>query len=291
MSAIHCRGRLCTELTYRHRLHLSSYEPDDFIKSVSGALLALPRLAAFNINFLDPKAHRTLPIIKGLKSVKLSWPVSESDPMPSLGGDQASIYHAVLGLGSNIRRLEISARRRQRLDYNYYKLPPLLQIEELVLENVPIVLSGEAVQAMPRLQSISLRGFDCFNCDPYAAVWSSLTSVRRGLRAISIDVVGPALVNYLASYQGLETLVLKLGKNANDYCVKDLCSRAMKYHIHSLKSLHIDLHPHADFQVTWFFEYWVQWIPRFSGLRILKMTTSMNLISEFDAGVLLVSTS
>lgn len=55
------------------------------------------------------------------------------------------------------------------------------------------------------------------------------------------------------------------------------------------ESFHIDLHPHADFRITWFFEHWIQWIPKLLNFRTLKMTTSMNLRSEFDADILLVS--
>ncbi|KAF9443140.1 hypothetical protein P691DRAFT_713666 [Macrolepiota fuliginosa MF-IS2] len=269
-------------------LYISSYEPEDFIQNISKALLALPQLETVNVNILDQKAVRILQIAESqrLKSMKISWPMGEPYPMSPPRTAQPSIYTELPGIGiraTNLKRLEICAKHRLSIGSGLHRFNPLPQLEELVLENVPVSLDGEAVKAMTQLQSLRLGGFDCLNCDPHAAVWASLKLAGRKLRVVGVDVVGQALVDYLDSYEGLETLVLKLRTNANDYCVNDFCARGLRHHKKSLKFLHIDLDPHSDFRITWFFEYWSKWIPTFSNLSVLKATTSMNLHSEFDS--------
>lgn len=90
--------------------------------------------------------------------------------------------------------------------------------------------SHAVMSKMKKLQSLCLGGFKCSGCDPYAEVYTSLRNGGRKLRALGVDVVGQAMVMYLGSYEGLEILTLTLGKEANEYCVKDLCERSLRYH-------------------------------------------------------------
>lgn len=226
--------------------------------------------------------------------MRISWPLGQRDPVVPTGGEGASIYHGVLeacAQNTSLRRLELSARHRLPFRIGENKLDFCPQLETLVLNNVPITLSDNVVEEMKKLQSLRLGGFSSSGCDPYAEVCTSLGNSGRKLRVLGVDVVGQALVKYLSSYEGLETLALTLGEDANDYCVKDLCERGLRYHEQSLKALHIDLYPHSNPLLTWFFEYWTQWIPAFTNLETLKVTTSMNLRSEFDAGFLVVGYS
>jgi hypothetical protein len=279
-------------------LYISTHDPDDFIDGISAALLVPPHMTSFNVNFLDQKTVRVLPIAssQSLESIKISWPTGEPDPLLSpsvvIREGEASVYGVVTNAGPNLRRLELSAKRRLQGELGtYLRLGGLEQLEELVLENVPLKLEGDVAARMTNLRSLRLAGYDCLSCDPYAGVFTSLRAAGRGLRVVGVDVVGQALVDYLESYEGLEALVLRLGKNANDSSVKDLCQRGLGGHAQSLKLLHIDLHPFSDFRITWFFDYWAKWIPEFQTLGILKVTAWMNLCSVFDVDLLLVSLS
>ncbi|KXN82697.1 hypothetical protein AN958_02262 [Leucoagaricus sp. SymC.cos] len=278
-------------------LYLSSHEPDDFIRSLSEALLVPPHLDTITVNFLDQKATRVLPIVSSprLKNLKISWPIGEPDPFnPTMRGmpvnGSSSIYLAVMNTAGTLRRLELSAKRRLGYGgaFRMYRFTSLSlsQLEELVLENVPLKLEGDVAAQMTGLRSLRIGGYDCFDCDPYVGIFTSLKNARKRLDTVGVDVVGEALVEYLGSYEGLEKLVLKLGQDANDFCLKDICDGGLRYHGESLKVLEIDIPPSSDFRLAWFFPCWAARIRWLTSLENLKVATSLNLLSQFDAPIL-----
>jgi hypothetical protein len=163
-------------------------------------------------------------------------------------------------------------------------------LEELAIDNVPILLSGDIVKEMRELQSLQLAygRFTCPDGELCTEVWKSLKEAGTKLKRLSIDMVGEALLTYLCSYAGLETLELTLDRDAEYSYAQDLFERSLRHHEESLKSLRVYLPRQSNPLSTWFFEYWKEWIPPFQILEELEVTTSMNLFSEHDARVLLV---
>jgi hypothetical protein len=163
-------------------------------------------------------------------------------------------------------------------------------LEDLVIDNVPVSLSEDNIKEMRELLSLRLAYGrpSCSGGESYAGVWKGLKEAGTKLKRLSVDRAGEALLAYLRSYVGLEKLELKLERDADHSYAQDLFQRGLQPHEGSLKSLRVTVKPQSNPFSTWSFEYWKEWIPSLGALERLEVTTSMNLFSEHDAGVLVV---